>query len=475
VSDALKLLIGGDLVDGDAVMDVVDPSTGSAFMTVPRASVHQAEQAIAAAKAAQPAWAALTIEQRRACLLAFADAIHANADALTRMLVREQGKPLAEAAGEIAFTEVFIRHFTTIDVPVEILQDDELRRVELHRKPLGVVCAIMPWNFPVLLAAFKFPAALLMGNSFILKPAPTTPVTSLMLGQLAKDIFPPGVFNVVTDLNDLGPVLADHPDVAKISFTGSTATGKKVIAAAASTLKRVSLELGGNDASIVLDDVDVAAVASKIFSKAFMNAGQVCIAVKRVYAHSSIYDALCDELAMLANEAIVGDGLQQGTQIGPLQNAAQFDKAKQFLESAHREGRVIAGGDVPEAGEGGGYFIRPTIVRDIEDGAMLVDQEQFAPILPIIKFDDVDDAVRRTNSSDLGLGGSVWSADRERAYAVARQIDSGMVWVNDHLDFAPHIPFGGAKQSGIGMELSIDGMHEFSQSCVINIAKEQVA
>lgn len=466
-----KLLIGGELVDGDSMMEVIDPAAGKPFIAVPRGSVRQAEQAVAAAKAAQPAWAAFPLDERRARLSAFADAIHENADALTRMLVREQGKPLTEAAGEIAFTEIFIRHFTTIDVPVEILQDDEQRRVELHRKPLGVVCAIMPWNFPVLLAAFKFPAALLMGNSFILKPAPTTPVTSLMLGELAKDIFPAGVFNVVTDLNDLGPTLTDHPDVAKISFTGSTTTGKKVIAAAASTLKRVSLELGGNDASIVLDDVDVATVASKIFAKAFMNAGQVCIAVKRVYAHSSIYDALCDELAKLANEAIVGDGLQQGTQIGPLQNAAQFAKAKTFLASAHRDGKVIAGGN-PVEGEG--YFIRPTIVRDIDDGAMLVDQEQFAPILPVIRFDEVEEAVRRTNISELGLGGSVWSADLDRAYAIARQIDSGMVWVNEHLDFAPHIPFGGAKQSGIGMELSTDGMLEFSQTAVINISKAAV-
>lgn len=471
MSNDLKLLIGGELVDGDSTMDVIDPAAGTPFMSVPRGSVRQAEQAIAAAKAAQPGWAALPLDERRACLVAFADAIHANADALTRMLVREQGKPLPEAAGEIAYTEAFIRHFTTLDLPVEVLQDDEVRRVELHRKPLGVVCAIMPWNFPVLLAAFKFPAALLVGNSFILKPAPTTPATSLMLGEMAKDIFPAGVFNVVTDLNDLGPTFTDHPDVAKISFTGSGATGKKVIAAAASTLKRVSLELGGNDASIVLDDVDVANVAPKIFSKAFMNAGQVCIAVKRVYAHSAIYDALCDELAKLADEAIVGDGLQQGTQIGPVQNAAQFEKAKSFLDSARREGRIIAGGEVTE---GQGYFVRPTIVRDIEDGAMLVDQEQFAPILPIIKFDDVEEAVRRTNSSEYGLGGSVWSADRDRAYAIARRIESGMVWVNEHLDFAPHIPFGGAKQSGIGMELGAEGMLEFSQTAVINISKEPV-
>ncbi|KQX23255.1 MULTISPECIES: aldehyde dehydrogenase family protein [unclassified Sphingomonas] len=471
MSDDLKLLIGGQLVDGDSTMEVIEPATGRPFMSVPRGSGRQIEQAVAAAKAAQPAWAALPLDERRARLLTFADAIAANADRLARALVREQGKPLPEASFEIAATEAFVRHFTTIDLPIEVIQDDDVRRVEIHRKPLGVVCAIMPWNFPVLLAAFKFPAALLLGNSFILKPAPTTPVTSLMLGQLAKDIFPAGVFSVVTDLNDLGATLTDHPDVAKISFTGSSATGKKVMAAAASTLKRISLELGGNDASIVLDDVDVSIVAPKIFSKAFMNAGQVCIAVKRVYAHSSIYDALCDELAKLADAAIVGDGLQQGTQMGPVQNAEQFAKAKTFLDGARREGRIIAGGDVAE---GEGYFIRPTIVRDIEDGAMLVDQEQFAPILPVIRFDDVDDAVRRTNSSDYGLGGSVWSADSERAYAVARQIDSGMVWVNEHLDFGPHIPFGGAKQSGIGTELSTDGMIEFSQTCVINISKQHV-
>lgn len=467
----LKLLIGGELVDGDSTMDVIEPAAGVPFTSVPRGSVRQANAAVAAAKMAQPGWAALSLEERRSYLTAFADAIHANADALTRMLVREQGKPLTEAAGEIAFTEVFIRHFNTIDVPVEILQDDETKRVELHRKPLGVVCAIMPWNFPVLLAAFKFPAALLMGNTFVLKPAPTTPVTSLMLGHLAKDIFPAGVFNVVTDLNDLGPTFTDHPDVAKVSFTGSGVTGKKVMAAAASTLKRISLELGGNDASIVLDDVDVSVAAPRIFSGAFLNAGQVCIAIKRVYAHSSIYDALCDELAKLANAAIVGDGLQQGTQIGPVQNAAQYEKAKSFLAAAHREGRVIAGG---EPVEGDGYFIRPTIVRDIEDGAMLVDQEQFAPILPIIKFDDVNEALARTNSSDYGLGGSVWSSDVNRAYDIAKQIDSGMVWVNQHLDFGPHIPFGGAKQSGIGMELGHDGMLEFSQTAVINISKEPV-
>ncbi|WP_176595493.1 MULTISPECIES: aldehyde dehydrogenase family protein [Sphingobium] len=471
MSDIFKLLIDGDLVDGDSSMEVIDPASGMCFQTVPRGSARQLDQAVAAAKAAQPAWAELPLEDRRAKLLAFADAVRNNAGELARMLVREQGKPLPEANVEVAFTEGLVRHFASMDLPVEVLQDDDTHRIEVHRKALGVVCGITPWNFPLLLAAFKFAPALLLGNSFILKPAPTTPITSLMLARFAKDIFPRGVFSVLTDLNDLGPVFTAHPDIAKISFTGSTATGRKVLESAAGSLKRVTLELGGNDASIVLDDVDVSKVAPKIYAAAFANAGQVCIAAKRVYAHSAIYDALCDELARLAESAIVGDGLQQGTQMGPVQNALQFEKAKALLDSARREGRIIAGG---EAGDGQGYFIRPTIVRDIEDGAQLVDEEQFAPILPIIRFDDVDDALRRVNNSIYGLGGSVWSADNDRAYAIARRIESGTVWINHHADLRPHIPFGGAKQSGLGTELGTEGFLEFSQTSVISIAKEPV-
>lgn len=472
MSDIFKLLIGGELVDGDSSMEVIDPAIGTAFLSVPRGSQRQFDQAVAAAKAAQPGWAGKPLEERRARLLTLADGVRDGAGDFARTLVREQGKPLAEAQVEVGFTEGLIRYFASIDLPVDVLQDDDTHRIEVHHKPLGVVAGITPWNFPLLLAAFKFAPALLLGNSFILKPAPTTPVTSLMLARLARDIFPAGVFNVVTDLNDLGSALTTHPDIAKVSFTGSTDTGKRVMASAADTLKRVTLELGGNDASIVLADVDVTKVAPKIYAAAFTNAGQVCIAAKRVYAHSAVYDALCDELAKLADNAIVGDGLEQGAQMGPVQNAIQFEKAKEFLDSARRDGRVIAGGEVVE---GQGYFIRPTIVRDIEDGAKLVDEEQFAPILPVIRFDEVDDVVERVNRSVYGLGGSVWSADFDRAYAVARKIDSGTVWINHHADLRPNVPFGGAKQSGSGTELGQEGFLEFSQTSVISIAKEPVA
>ena len=463
-----KLLINGELVDGTDTLDVINPATGRVFATVPRASRDQAEAAIAAAKAAQPGWAALPQSERAAKLVALADAIEAEATNLARTLVQEQGKPFEEAAAEVAYAGIFLRHFAAQQLPVEVVQDDEAYRIEVHHKPLGVVAGITPWNFPVLIASYKLAPALLLGNSFILKPAPTTPVTSLMLAKLAAGIFPAGVVNVIVDQNDLGPLLTGHPDIAKISFTGSTPTGRKVMEAAASSLKRLTLALGGKVAGLVLDDADVKKTAERVAGSELMNGGQVCIALKRLYVHSSIYDAMCAELARIADDIPVGDGLEQGTRMGPLQNRMQYEKAKSYLEAAKRDGRVIAGGELPDRP---GYFIRPTIVRDISDGAPLVDEEQFAPILPVIRYDDIDDVVERANRSEYGLGGSIWSSDVERAYAIAHRIQSGTVWVNHATHFGPHIPFGGAKQSGLGVEFAKDGLAEFAQKTVISIAR----
>jgi len=253
-----------------------------------------------------------------------------------------------------------------------------------------------------------------------------------------------------------------------VAFTGSTATGKKVMASAASSLKRITLELGGNDAAIILDDVDPKEVAPKIFGGATINSGQVCLAIKRVYAPESMYDALCDELAKLANEAIVGDGLEQGTQLGPIQNKMQYEKVKEYLEDARKNGKIIAGGELPDRP---GYFIPPTIVRDIPEDARLVQEEQFGPVLPILSYTNLDDAIAKANDSEYGLGGTVWSKDLAKGQAVAAQIDSGTVWVNKHLDLPFDIPFGGAKQSGLGVEYGQEGLEEFTQATTINIAK----
>ena len=463
-----KMLIGGRLVDGDHQLDVINPATEEVFATVARASERQADEAIEAAAAAFPAWAEVPLAERQAKVAALADAIAANADQFARALTQEQGKPLAEAQGELAWTDGYLRHYATLEIAERTIQDDASGLIQVRRKPLGVVAGIIAWNFPLLVACWKIGPAVIAGNTIVLKPAPTTPVTALMLGELCQKIFPPGVVNIIVDANDLGGYLTADPRIAKVGFTGSTATGKKIMASAAEGLKRLTLELGGNDPGIVLDDVDVRATAQGIFNAAFLNCGQVCLAIKRAYVHDSIYDAMCEELARLAEAAVVDDGLAQGAQIGPIQNKAQYEKVKAFLESARKDGTIVAGG---EAMDRAGYFLRPTIVRDVTDGDRIVDEEQFGPILPVIRFSDVDDVVARANASPYGLGASVWSRDVDRALAVAERIESGSVWVNQHVAIGPHIPMAGVKSSGLGVEQAEEGLAEYTQLSVINVAR----
>jgi acyl-CoA reductase-like NAD-dependent aldehyde dehydrogenase len=449
-------------------MPVINPATEEAFADCPRASVDQLNQAVAAAKAAFPAWAATPIGERRKAIAQIADVIEQNSAELARLLTQEQGKPIADATVEVMGMAGFFRYFATLDLPVRVIEDSAGRKVEAFRRPLGVVGAIIPWNYPLLILAFKLPPALLAGNTLVVKPAPTTPIASLKFAELIAGLLPNGVVNFITDANDLGDALTHHPDVRKISFTGSTATGRKVMASAAETLKRIILELGGNDAGVVLDDAKPAAVAKGIFNGAFQNSGQVCLAIKRLYVHESIYDEMCNELAQLADAAIVDDGSKQGTQLGPLQNRMQYDKVKAFLEDAKKNGNIVAGGDVMDRP---GYFIRPTIVRDITEGSRLVDEEQFGPILPVLKYASTDEVIKRANATTYGLGASVWSSNTDRAHDVAAQLEAGTVWINTHLDMAPHIPFGGAKNSGLGVEFGEEGLAEFTQLQVINIAR----
>lgn len=462
-----RLLIDGKLVDGAHEMDVINPATGQVFASCARADAAQLDAAIAAAKAAFPSWAARRFAERRQLLERYADAIDARKDEFARLLTREQGKPLPQAAYEMEGAIGLLRTFAGMELGLEVIRDEGGTRLIRQWSPLGVVAAITPWNFPMLLLMMKLAPALSAGNTLVAKPAPTTPLTTLLLGEVAADILPPGVLNIIVDQNDLGGHLTTHADVAKVSFTGSTATGKKVMQSVSNTLKRLTLELGGNDAAIVLDDADVNVVAPAIFQAATLNAGQICLAAKRVYAPASLYDALCEALAKLATEAVVDDGEKQGTQIGPIQNRAQFDKLKEFLDDAHASGSVIAGGTALDRD---GYFIAPTIVKDIGDNARLVREEQFGPILPILSYDTIEDAIARANDSEYGLGGTIWTSDPERAIAVALKIDTGTVWINKHLDLPFDVPFGGAKQSGFGAELGREGLEEFTQSKIVNVA-----
>lgn len=462
------MLIGGKLVPGDHILNVINPATEEPFAVVARASVDQAGEATKAAKAAFPAWSKTPIEKRQAVVVKIADAIRDNAAELARILTSEQGKPLPEAQGEVAWAEGYLRHYATLSLETKVVQDDAAARVEVRRYPLGVVVGIVAWNFPLVLAAWKIGPALVAGNTIVLKPAPTTPATTLRLGALIKDIVPAGVVNIIADENDLGSYLTSHPDVAKVSFTGSVETGRKIMKSGAETLKRLTLELGGNDAMIVLDDVNVAEVAPKIFDAAMLNCGQVCLAAKRIYVQGKIYDEMAAALSAIAKDAVVDDGMKQGARLGPLQNRMQFEKVKGLIESARREGGTVIGGETMDRP---GYFLRPAVVKNVKEGARIVDEEQFGPVIPLIRFEDEDDAVRRANATQFGLGGSVWSSNFDRARAIAEQIDAGTVWINQHITIGPHIPMAGSKQSGLGVEQGLEGLAEYTQVRVLNMAK----
>ncbi|WP_394778932.1 aldehyde dehydrogenase family protein [Undibacterium sp.] len=450
-------LINGSLQDSPAFFDVVNPATGEPFATSPDASRAQFEEAVAAARNAFGGWSKAGFGERRSRLQHLADAMQQRQEELATLLTLEQGKPLAAARAEITRAISIIRQLVMIEVNPEILRQDASGRAELHYKPLGVVGGIAPWNVPIVLAAPKITSALYTGNTMVLKPSPYTPLTTLLLGEIARDIFPPGVLNVVAGGNELGQWMTDHPQIDKITFTGSIATGKKVMASASINMKRVTLELGGNDAAIVLGDADPKAIASLLFTASFANSGQVCQAIKRLYVHDDIYEQMLAELAAIAQNVRVGDGLEEGIDYGPLQNKAQYDKVLELLEDTARQpgARILAGG---HAIERPGYFIALTIVAGLAEGTRLVDEEPFGPVLPVLRFSDVEDAIRRANDSRFGLGGSVWTSDVEKGAEIAARLETGVAWVNHHLGVSADYPFGGVKESGVGRANGVMGL-----------------
>jgi acyl-CoA reductase-like NAD-dependent aldehyde dehydrogenase len=462
------MTIGGRSVPAADTFDVINPATGVAFAAAPECTRAQLDTAMQAAADAYRTWRR-DEAARREVLQRCAAVLTERAGEVAPILTQEQGKPLRQAVAEIMGAAMWFTYSATLQIPVEVLQDDASAHVEVRRRPLGVVAAITPWNFPVILATWKLAPALLAGNTVVLKPSPFTPLTTLKLGELLRDVVPPGVVNVVSGGNELGGWMTSHPVPRKISFTGSVATGKKVAAAAAPDLKRVTLELGGNDPAIVLPDADPKAIAARLFWGAFQNCGQVCSAIKRVYAPEAMYDALVGELAEIARGVRVGNGLDDGVQLGPLNNRPQFERVRELVEDAKQHGARIAAGGEPVGGAG--YFYRPTVVAEVSDGVRLVDEEQFGPALPVIPYARVEDAVERANATHFGLGGSVWSSDVERATAVAKELDCGTAWVNQHLELSPATPFGGAKWSGIGVENGPWGLYGFTELQCVNVAR----
>ncbi len=462
------MTIDGQPVAGERTLGVINPATGAVFASCPDCTPAQLDAAMDAAARAFATWR-LDENKRRQALIDCASALKAHAQELGQVLTQEQGKPLKNAVAEIKNAAFHFEHTATLPIPVDVVHEDEQSRMEVHYKPFGVVGAITPWNFPVVLAVWKLAPALLAGNTVVLKPSPFTPLSSLMMGQLLAAVLPPGVLNVVSGGDALGAWITTHPVPRKISFTGSVATGKKIAAAVAPDLKRLTLELGGNDPAIVLKDIDPKKFAKTLFWGAFSNSGQVCTAIKRLYVEEEIYQPLLNELAAVAQSVKVGDGMDPATRLGPINNRPQFERVIDLVEDAKAAGgRIVTGGQRLDSP---GYFYPPTLVTDLADEARLVAEEQFGPALPVLPFRNVDDALQRANATHFGLGGSVWTNDLARGVALAAQLECGTGWVNQHNNISHLTPFGGNKWSGIGYEQGPWGLAAFTQYQVINVLK----
>ncbi|WP_427132443.1 aldehyde dehydrogenase family protein [Pseudarthrobacter sp. S9] len=448
---------------------IYDPATGQPVGEAPVHTVEDLENAIEAATAAQPAWAALGHEARSAALLRAADAVERSAEELARLLSREQGKPLngPNARFEVGACSAWLRATAATPLDPETVVDDGETRAELHYRPIGVVGAIGPWNWPMMITVWQIAPALRMGNAVVVKPSEYTPLSVLALVEILNQELPDGLLTVVSGGRDVGARLAEHPGIGKIMFTGSTATGKAIIRSSADTVKRLTLELGGNDAGIVLPDADPKAIAEGLFWGAFINTGQTCAALKRLYVHDDIYDAVCEELTSVAKAMPMGVGLDEANVLGPLQNKQQYDIVAKLVDAAKDSGATVLLGGNPDPDQPG-YFYPTTLIADIDNNNPLVTEEQFGPALPIIRYTTVDEAVALANGLDVGLGASVWSADPAEARKVAARIQAGTVWINKHGAVDPRIPFGGSKQSGYGLEFGAEGLKALGVPQVIN-------
>ena len=468
-----KNLINGKMVDNGEWLDVVNPATEEVVGQVPACGAADLDAAVTAARTAFKTWKHTSFDERRAAINAISKAITDNSDELFRLLTSEQGKPHQQAQGEIAGAAYMAAAQAKLDLDDELVQDDEKESIRTRRVPVGVVGGIVPWNFPVSMAIQKIVPAMLSGCTIILKPSPFTPLTTLRIAELIADVVPAGVVNIITGEDSIGPMITAHPDIDKITFTGSTATGKKIMEGASADLKRITLELGGNDASIVMPDADPKKVAEQLFWSSFMNAGQICIAAKRVYIHEDIYDELSEAIAEVARNVTVGDGSEQGTGVGPIQNKKQYDRVVELIEDAKDKGyKFLTGGDVDPSGTG--YFVPLTILDNPPEDARIVAEEQFGPVMPLMKFSTEEEVIARANNSDYGLAGAVWTADEDKGVEIAEQLETGTVWVNQFLKLTPHTPFAGHKQSGFGAEYGKEGLLEFTYPQVIMVNKQNV-
>lgn len=449
--------------------EILDPATGALVGRTREGSVADIDAAVAAAAAAQPAWASRPVEERNDLLNKAADAIEASAEALAELLSREQGKPLngPNARFEVGACAAWLRANAAFVLEPEVLVDEEGTHAELTYAPVGVVGAVGPWNWPMMISVWQFAPALKMGNTVVLKPSEYTPLSVQALVAVVNQVLPADVLTVVPGDGKVGAALTDHDEVDKIMFTGSTKTGQAIMRSAADSLARLTLELGGNDAGIVLEDADPKAIAADLFWGAFINTGQTCAAMKRLYVPEALYDQVCEALVEVAGQMPMGVGLEEENVLGPLQNKQQYDIVARLVQAAKDGGaRVLLGGDPRE--DQPGYFYPTTIVADIDNDNALVAEEQFGPVLPIVRYTDLNQAIVWANELEVGLGSSVWGTDLEECKRVAARLEAGSTWINKHGAIDPRVPFGGVKKSGYGLEFGLEGLKQVSVPHVIS-------
>ncbi|KAF7183646.1 hypothetical protein CNMCM7691_003925 [Aspergillus felis] len=453
-------VINNELITTSHTRHGINPANRQPNPEVPVSTKEDLDQAVDAARQAFRKWSKTSFDQRRAVLSAFADKIEANKEALAQLLTQEQGKPLSQSAVEVGMAVQWARVLPTIEIPETVIEDTEEQQIIQRYTPLGVCGAIVPWDFPVLLAVGKIVPAVYTGNTVIIKPSPFSPYCGLKLAELAAQCFAPGVVQALSGDDELGPMITEHPRIDKISFTGSIHTGKLVMKSCAKTLKRVTLELGGNDPAIICDDVNIDAIIPKIGILSFLCSSQICMMIKRLYVHEKIYDEFREKLVGFVQSLKVGDGTQPDVFIGPVQNSMQYEKAEDLFKSTEGLKAALCG----NINKSAGYFIHPAVIDNPPESARIVQEEPFAPILPMLKWSDEEDVITRANATETGLGSSVWSKDMTRARRIANQLESGSVWINSHFDVAPNVPFGGHKASGIGTEWGLNGLTAYCNS-----------
>jgi len=464
------MTIGGLSVTADRYEEIRNPSTGTVVGLAPVGTVAHLNQAVHAADAAFQTWRLSTDAEREAACQTIARVVSENAGELATLLSLEQGKPLKGlgAEFELGGCAAWAGYTASLSLPVKVIEDSPQKRIEMHREPVGVVGSITPWNWPLMIAIWHIVPAIRTGNTVVIKPSPFTPLGTLRMIELISAALPPGLVNVVSGDNDIGAALSSHPKIAKVVFTGSIETGKKVMSSAAPTLKPLTLELGGNDAGIVLPDVNMEALVEPMFWGAFINSGQTCGALKRLYVHESVYDTVCNALVAYGSRIPMGDGMDTQNVLGPLQNERQFRKVIDLVEDAKAHGARVLLGGAPR--DGVGYFYPVTFLADCHDGMRVVAEEQFGPVLPIIKYTDLDEAIAAANGTQFGLDASVWGTDKAQLTAVAKRLEAGTVFINKHAEIAPNVPFGGIKCSGLGVEFGVEGLEAYTTIKVINAA-----